>query len=190
MEAIRKAFLEHIEIAKATLDTLCPRIEQAGALMIKSFQAGGKAVLFGNGGSSTDALHVEGELLGRFRKDRRGLPAVALGGGIAAITAIANDYSFEQVFARLARAHIKPGDVVLALSTSGNSPNIVEAAKAARDLGASLIGFTGRDGGKLKDLVDILIDIPSEDTARIQEAHITVCHILCDLVEQAMFPDA
>jgi D-sedoheptulose 7-phosphate isomerase len=190
MEMIRKAFLEHIEVAQATLDGLCPSIEQAGALMIKAFKSGGKAVLFGNGGSATDALHVEGELLGRFRKDRPGLPAVALGGGISALTAIANDYSYDRVFARLAEAQIKPGDVVLAFSTSGNSPNVVEAARIARDLGAALIGFTGQDGGKLRGLVDIVIDIPSEDTARIQEAHITICHILCDMVEQAMFPDA
>lgn len=189
MDRIEQAFSDHLDTLNTTREKLTPVIERAAALMIETYRQGGKVVLLGNGGSATDALHVEGELLGRFKKERMGLPAIALAGGIAALTAIANDYSYDTAFARMTAAHIRPGDVLVALSTSGNSTNIVEAAKVAKECGASVIGFTGEGGGALAGLTDALISVPSNDTPRIQEAHITICHILCDMVEHAIFPD-
>jgi D-sedoheptulose 7-phosphate isomerase len=189
MDRIEQAFSDHLQTMNATREKLIPRIEQAASLMIEAYRRDGKVVLLGNGGSATDALHVEGELLGRFKKERKGLPAIALAGGIAALTAIANDYGYDAAFARMTAAQVRPGDVLIAISTSGNSGNIVEAVRAAKEGGASVIGFTGEGGGALAGLSDVLINVPSSDTPRIQEAHITVCHILCDLVEDAIFPD-
>jgi D-sedoheptulose 7-phosphate isomerase len=188
MEPIEKAFQDHIEIARASLAALAEPIAAAARLLEAAYRSGGKAVLFGNGGSACDALHVEGELLGRFRKDRKGLPAIALGGGIASLTALSNDYSYESAFARLAAAHVRPGDAVFAFSTSGSSANIVEAAKTARDGGGKVIAFTGEGGGLLRVHADVWIGVPSKDTARIQEMHLLACHILCGLVEESMFP--
>ena len=187
MKCIERAFEEHLRAAHATRDALAGELARAGNLLVEAYRSGGKAILFGNGGSASDALHIEGELLGRFRKDRVGLPAIALGGGVSAITAVANDYGYDQVFARLARAHIRPGDVALVFSTSGDSPGIVEAAIAAKAASARVIGFTGRSGGALRDQVDVLLNVPSNDTPRIQEMHIVLGHILCEIVEDALF---
>lgn len=187
MDRVESAFQEHLRVARDTLNLLAPKVVSAGDLMVDCFRQGGKALLFGNGGSAADALHVEGELLGRFRRDREGLPAIALGGGISSLTATANDYDFETAFARFARAHLKPGDVVLLYSTSGSSLNIVNAAEAAADRGAKRIGFTGRTGGKLVEHVEVLLNVPSDDTPRIQEMHGILGHILCDRVEEALF---
>jgi D-sedoheptulose 7-phosphate isomerase len=189
MGLVEKAFQDHLALVQETIRSLIPKIEEAGNSLVKTFRSGGKVLCFGNGGSATDAMHLEGELLGRFRKDREGLPAMALGGGIAAITAMANDYSYDLVFARLAKAHVKPEDTVMVFSTSGNSPNIIAAAKTASKLGASVIGLTGQSGGKLMEFVDLLLNVPSDDTPRIQELHIMICHILCDIVETTLFDE-
>lgn len=187
MGLIDKTFQDHMKTMQAAFDALAPNIEKAGQILVESYRKGGKTLLFGNGGSSTDALHIEGELLGRFKKDRPGLPAIALGGGIAALSAVANDYSYETAFARFVEAQADSKDVLVLFSTSGNSKNIVAAAEAGRKKGASIISFTGRTGGHLKVHSDMLINIPSDDTPRIQEAHITICHILCEMVEDALF---
>ncbi len=147
---------------------------------------GHKALFFGNGGSSTDAQHLAGEFLGRYLRERKPLPAVALSENVAAVTAIANDYGYEHVFSRQLQALAVPGDVAIGISTSGNSTNVIEAILRARKLGLHTIGLTGASGGRMRDLVDTLIAVPSEETPRIQECHILVGHALCDAVEHAI----
>jgi len=155
-------------------------------LLVKAFRKGNKVILFGNGGSAADAQHIACELAGKFYLDRDPLPAIALVDNIPALTAIANDYSYDEVFARQVKALAKKGDIVIGISTSGNSPNVLQGIEAAKQLGAITIAFTGQ-GGRLKDLADYVLAIPSTDTPRIQEAHITTGHIICYLVEQALF---
>jgi len=187
LDLIETSFKDHISLAERTVKLLKSKIIEAVDLLALSFRNGGKVLLLGNGGSAADALHVEGELLGRFRKDRDSLPAIAIGGGIAAFTAIANDYSFESAFARLAKAHVRKGDVAMLYSTSGNSGNIIEAAKAVRTLDAKVVAFTGETGGKLAEYADILLSAPSSDTPRIQEMHGLMGHIICDMIEHELF---
>ena len=146
-------------------------------------------LLFGNGGSATDAQHIASELVVRLRRNRQALPAIALGVSASDVTAIANDWSFDQVFARLVEAHGEEGDVAIAISTSGNSANIVAAVEQARRSGLFIIALTGKGGGKIADRVDIEVRVPSDDTARIQESHITVGHLLCQFVEDTLFPE-
>jgi len=184
---IDEAFAEHARVLQAAVAELSGPLERAAALLISVYRQGGKAILFGNGGSMTDALHVEGELLGRFGYDRPGLPAVALNGA-SALTAIANDYSYQDAFARMLAAQARPGDVAVGFSTSGNSENVVRALKAARGLKLATLSFTGAGGGKCGELSDVCLMVPSKHTPRIQELHILCAHTLCDLVERALFP--
>lgn len=151
-----------------------------------AFSRGNKILIFGNGGSAADAQHIAAELAGRFKKDRPPLPALALTTNTSTLTAIANDYSYDDVFSRQVQALAHPGDVVLGISTSGNSPNVVNAIEQARRSGALTIAFTG-SGGKLREITEICLDVYSEDTPRIQEIHITVGHIICYLVEEELF---
>ena len=184
---IDEAFAEHARVFAAATSELAEPMERAAALLVSAYRQGGKAILFGNGGSMTDALHVEGELVGRFGYDRPGVPAVALC-GIAGLTAIANDYSYQDAFARMLAAHARPGDVAVGFSTSGNSENVVRALKAARGLKLATLSFTGAGGGKCRELSDVCLMVPSQHTPRIQELHILCAHTLCDLVERALFP--
>lgn len=154
--------------------------------LVRGFRTGNKVLLFGNGGSAADAQHLASELAGRFYRDREALPAIALTTNTSSLTAIANDYGYETVFVRQLQGLVKKGDVVIGISTSGNSPNVLLAIEEAKRLGAVTIAFTGK-GGRLKKLVDYVLPIPSEDTPRIQEAHITAGHIICYLVEEALF---
>lgn len=149
----------------------------------KCYAEGKKVLLFGNGGSAADAQHVAAELIGRFKKDRQALPAIAFTTDTSILTAIGNDFGFEHVFARQCDALVSKGDVVMAFSTSGNSANVINAVKRARDKGGVILGFTGRTGGLLKDHCDHILMVPSSDTAKIQEVHRTVAHIICKLVE-------
>jgi D-sedoheptulose 7-phosphate isomerase len=165
-----------------------PLIERAAQMLADALRKGRKVVAFGNGGSAADAQHLTAELSGRFEKDRRGLPAVALTTNTSALTAIANDYDYDQVFSRQLDGLLQRGDVVVAISTSGNSTNVLEAAKLAKKQGAVIIGWTGQNGGKLKDLVDVCLQVPSQRTARIQEGHLALLHTLCSLVEDSLFP--
>ena len=177
---------EHRVVLEATVERLSGPIEEAARRLVEAYRAGGKAILFGNGGSMTDAMHVEGELVGRFAIDRPGVAAVALGSP-ASFTATANDYSYDDVFARMLEAHARPGDVALGFTTSGNSENVLRALIKARDLGLTTISLTGDTGGRCRELSDVCLNVPSTNTPRIQEMHITVGHMLCDLVEQALF---
>ena len=155
-------------------------------LLVNAFRKGNKVLLFGNGGSAADAQHIACELAGKFYLDRAPLPAIALTTNTSALTAIGNDYGYEKVFARQVKSLVKQGDVVIGISTSGNSPSVLRGVEEAKHLGATTIAFTGR-GGKLKKLADHVLSVPSVDTPRIQEAHITAGHIICYLVEQALF---
>ena len=155
--------------------------------IVKSFKAGNRVYFAGNGGSAADAQHLAAEFSGRFYTDRLALPAEALHCNTSYLTAVANDYSFDEVYARLIRGIAHPGDVLVGLSTSGNSGNIIKAFEAARQKKVITIGFTGETGGKLKPLCDYLFNIPSTDTPRIQEAHILLGHIVCELVERDFF---
>ncbi len=155
--------------------------------VVHCYENGGKVLLCGNGGSAADAQHIAAELSGRFYFDRHPLYAEALHVNSSYITAVANDYGYDEVFARLVLAMGKPNDILIGLSTSGNSPNILKAFAEARTLGMVTIGFTGENGGKLKEKCNYLLNVPSNDTPRIQEVHILLGHIICELVEQKLF---
>jgi D-sedoheptulose 7-phosphate isomerase len=163
----------------------CAEIAEAAGLILMRLQLGGKLIAFGNGGSAADAQHLAAEFVGRYRAERKALAALALTTDTAALTAIGNDYGFEQTFARQLEAIGKPGDVVLAISTSGNSTNVLQALASAKKLRIPTIGLTGRTGGKMRDRVDLCLCVPSDATPRIQEAHLLIIHILSAIVEQA-----
>jgi len=158
-------------------------------LLIQAFQKGNKVFLFGNGGSAADAQHIACELSGKFYLNRNPLPAIALTTNTSSLTAIGNDYGYEEVFARQVKGLVREGDIVIGISTSGNSPNVLRGTEQAKQMGATTVAFTGQ-GGKLKELTDYVLSIPSNDTPRIQEAHITAGHIICYLVEKALFGDS
>jgi len=181
----RRAIQECLEVQARLLEPTClGEIVRAADLIGDSLAAGGKLLLFGNGGSASDASHMATELVGRFMSDRRALPALALGADDSAVTAIANDYGFERVFVRQIEAFGAAGDVALAISTSGRSPNVLAGARIARELGLRTVGLTGGTGGELAGLVDVCLRVPATVTARIQESHILIAHVLCDLVER------
>jgi D-sedoheptulose 7-phosphate isomerase len=167
--------------------TLSGRIEEAAKTIISAMKAGNKVLFFGNGGSAADSQHLAAEFVGRFKKNRVALPAIALSVDTSILTALGNDFGFETVFARQVEALAKKGDIAIGLTTSGNSPNVLEALKAAKKIGCKTIGFSGCGGGKTEKMVDIPLTIPSDDTPRIQEAQIAVGHIICHLVERALF---
>jgi D-sedoheptulose 7-phosphate isomerase len=168
------------------------RLRRAGAAAagacVDALRAGGKILLAGNGGSAADAQHVAAEFVGRFGRERPALAAVALTTDTSILTAIGNDYGYEQLFARQVRALGRPGDVLVVYSTSGRSPNVLAALEAARAGGLATIGFTGNHGGPIRERCDILLEVPSDQTPRIQEGHMVLGHVLCGLVEQALFP--
>jgi len=164
-------------------------IADAARLIVASMQSGGKLIVFGNGGSAADAQHLSAELVGRYRHNRKALAAIALTTDSSALTSISNDYGFDSVFSRQLEAIGKTGDVALAISTSGNSPNVVRAVTLAKELGIATVGLTGRSGGKLRGCVDICLSVPSDSTPRIQEAHSLIVHILSGIVEDAMVND-
>lgn len=168
------------------LDALEAEVERAGETIARALEAGGKLLVCGNGGSAADSQHIAAELTGRFIRDRRPLAAIALSTDTSALTSIANDYAFDEVFARPVRALGRAGDVLLGISTSGNSANVLRAVDAARELGLTTVGLLGRDGGELRTRCDQAIVVPSTTTARIQEAHILIGHTLCGLVEQKL----
>lgn len=163
-----------------------PRVLLAGRAMARCLKGGGRVLVFGNGGSAADAQHLAGELVGRYLRDRRALPAIALTTDPSILTAVANDMGFEAVFRRQVEAHGRPGDVAIGISTSGRSPNVVAALEGAKANGLVTVGLTGAGGGRLAGLVDHLIDVPSTDTPRIQEVHGMVVHLLCQIVEEEL----
>ena len=187
MNDIEIQLQESIDTKKALLSANLDVIREIADVIIKAYKDKHCVYLIGNGGSAADAQHIAGELIGRFKINRRPLPAIALTTDTSVITAIANDFGYETCFARQIEALAKPGDVLLAFSTSGNSKGILNAVQVAKSLRAITIGFTGKDGGLLKSIVDICLKIPSDNTPRIQECHITVGHIICSIVEKEIF---
>jgi len=183
-DRIEQIFKESIAVKQKTLEKNREAIRLAVAAIVKSFKAGNKVILFGNGGSAADSQHVAAEFVGRFQKERRALPAVALTTDTSCLTALSNDYSFDIVFSRQIEALGQAGDTAIAISTSGNSRNVMEGVTTARKLGLRTIALTGGDGGALASMAEVALIVPSEVTARVQEAHSVILHCLCELVEQ------
>lgn len=186
-ERVRTIFAEGAALRTAFAAEMAGRIAEGARRITRCFEAGGKLLLFGNGGSASDAQHIAAEFVNRFVAERRALPALALTTDTSALTSIANDRHYDEVFARQLEAWGRPGDIALAISTSGRSPSVLRAVATCRALGVSTIGLTGGGGGPLATEVDLLIDVTgSRDTARIQEIHITVGHVICELVDAAL----
>jgi len=182
-------FLDNLDEHRAlfaSLDSLEPAVSAAAEMLATCLREGGKLMFCGNGGSAADSQHLAAELTGRFIHERRPLAALALSTDTSALTCIANDYAFDQVFARQLQALGRPGDCLVAISTSGNSANVIAAVEVARGLGIGTIGLLGRDGGRLRELCSLAVVVPSAVTARIQEAHILIGHSWCGLIEQAL----
>jgi D-sedoheptulose 7-phosphate isomerase len=182
-----QAFEESADVKRRFVHAHADRIVQVAHAMARAFRDGRKVLLFGNGGSATDASHIAAEFVGRYHRDRTPLSALALGTDMAAITCIANDYEYAEIFARQVDAHGQKGDFAIALSTSGNSPNVLKGVEAATRCGLVTVGWTGGTGGQLAGLVDYAFIVPSSVTARIQESHITLGHVLCELIEDILF---
>lgn len=181
-----KAFEESASVKQRFVREHADRIEQVVKLIATAFREGRKVLLFGNGGSATDAAHIAAEFVGRYHRERDPLPAIALATDVAAITCIANDYGYDELFARQVRAHGQKGDIAIAISTSGNSVNVLKGVEAARSVGLTTIAWTGGSGGKLAGMVNYPFVVPSKVTARIQESHITLGHVLCELIEEQL----
>lgn len=188
LEIVAKSFKESISAKEKFLTKKNISLVASAAEMIaESFKSGGKLLIVGNGGSAADAQHLAAEFVNRFVIERPPLPALALTTDTSTITSIGNDYAFDQTFSKQVRALGRAGDVLLAISTSGNSPNILKAVETAKALDIKVIGLTGKGGGALAKGSDILLDVEAKATARIQEVHITICHILCELVDNMLF---
>lgn len=190
LHRIRQIFAESIETKMKAAEVLPDAIVKAGETMVASLLNGGKILTCGNGGSAGDAQHFSSELLNRFERERPALPAMALTTDPSTITSIANDYSYNEVFSKQIRALGNQGDVLLAVSTSGNSANVVQAIQAAHDRGMNVVAMTGRDGGQIASFIsadDVEIRVPAQSTARIQEVHLVVIHSLCDFIDQQLF---
>lgn len=189
MEKIKNIIQASIDVKTKILndDKILQTVNDSINVIVSAFEKGNKVLFCGNGGSASDAQHLAAEFSGRFYTDRDALPAEALHCNTSYLTAVANDYSYDVIYSRILKGIGNPGDVLIGLSTSGNSKNIVKAFEMARNKKMTTIGFTGSTGGKLKNLSDFLINIPSDDTPRIQECHITIGHIICQFVEQIYF---
>jgi len=186
VEAARGQLAESARLKLWLAENLADRVAAAAWLVAEALARGNKVMFCGNGGSAADSQHLAAELVGRYRRNRPGWAALALTVDTSALTAIGNDFGFDEVFSRQVEALGRPGDVLIAISTSGRSPNVLRAVETARARGLKTIGLAGRDGGPLAALVDVALVVPSDDTARVQECHITLGHILCDLVEEAL----
>ncbi len=180
-------FRAHREAMEAVERNLAPKISLAAGVLAQAFRSGRKVLVMGNGGSAADAQHLAAEMVGRFRMERRALPAIALTTDSSILTAVGNDYGFEAVFRRQIEALAVEGDVVIGISTSGESANVISALGLAQEMGCRTIGLLGRNGGKIGGMVDIDLTVPVQDTPRIQEGHIFMIHVLCDLVERDLF---
>jgi D-sedoheptulose 7-phosphate isomerase len=183
MDRIRASIKDSMAVKEAVLKGSVGQIESAAKMIIASIRSSGKVLVFGNGGSAADSQHIAAELVGRFKKERKAIAAVSLTTDTSILTALGNDYGYQSIFSRQVEALGRPGDVAIGISTSGNSPNVIAALQAARSLGMKTIGMTGKGGGGMSKLCDLLIAVPSSDTPRVQESHIMIAHIICDLVE-------
>lgn len=196
IEAIHQQMLDRIsKLAAASVDTKrrfftaqADAVARAALMVIEALREGRKILLFGNGGSAADAQHLAAEFVNRYQMERPGLPAIALTTDTSILTSIANDTTFEELFSRQIEALGQAGDVAIAITTSGRSPNVVRGVQTARQRGLRTIGLLGKDGGMVKDFVDLPIIVPSDSTSRIQEVHITIGHIVCELVERSLYP--
>lgn len=188
IETIKLRIQESVLVKKALLENepLLHTVSTLANEIVECIHNGGKLVICGNGGSASDALHFAGEIVGRFVKERRAWPAVVLNADVATLTAIANDYGYDNVFSRQAEGHVNPKDIFIGISTSGNSENVFRAVQKSKELGAKTACLVGKDGGKIAKSVDYPIIIPYNTTARVQEAHILIIHILCELAESKL----
>lgn len=186
-EKILSAFEESISVKEQFVKENIDTIVEVSRILSDTFESGNKLILFGNGGSATDASHIAGEFVNRLKRERPGLPAIALNTDMAVLTSIANDYDFSEVFARQIKALAQEGDVVIAISTSGSSPNVLKAVDVAKKKRLKTIAFTGSRGDKLTSKTDYAFMVPSTNTPRIQEVHITLGHVLCQMVEEILF---
>jgi D-sedoheptulose 7-phosphate isomerase len=188
-EVVALSFREGAELRLKMADVMAAPIHEAAMQIADAFKSGGKVLLFGNGGSAADAQHIAAEFVNRFLIERPPLPAISLSTDTSVLTSIANDYSYDEVFAKQLKGIGRKGDVAVGISTSGSSANVVKAFRVARKLGIFTVALTG-EGGKLASLADISLAVPSRSTPRIQEAHIAVGHVLCDLVDRILFQEA
>ncbi|MDD5155630.1 MAG: D-sedoheptulose 7-phosphate isomerase [Candidatus Omnitrophica bacterium] len=188
-DKIRDIFLESIQVKEEILRSSLGQIVEITELAIDCLKRGGKVILFGNGGSASDSQHIAAELVGRFKKDRAGLPAIALTTNTSILTAVANDYGYEFVFAKQVEALAGKNDLVIGISTSGKAKNVACGIKQAKKMGLKTIALSGGDGGDLAKLADVSLLVPSNVTARIQEAHITIGHAVCEIIEQTLFQE-
>lgn len=186
-EKILKAFEDSASVKREFIKANIDAVVEVSNLIAEAFNRGNKLMIFGNGGSSTDAAHIAAEFVGRFKMERPALPALDLNTNLAIVTAIANDYDFSEIFVRQLKAHAQDGDVVIGMSTSGNSKNVIKAIEEAKKRKIRTIVFTGAGGGKLAAMADHIFAVPSSDTPRIQETHITLGHVLCQMVEEILF---
>jgi D-sedoheptulose 7-phosphate isomerase len=178
---------QHLRAIELVSQYLVQDIDRSCSLIVDALQSGKKILIMGNGGSAADAQHMAAEFVGRFLLERKALPAIALTTDTSIITAVGNDYGFDEIFKRQVEALARPGDVVIGISTSGHSNNVFHALTAANEMGCSTIGLLGREGGNIAGIVDVNLTVPVQETPRIQEAHLTIIHIICDLVERNLF---
>ena len=176
-------FNEHLKTTKATMDCIYESVESAAQICIDALKNSRKILIFGNGGSAADAQHIAAELVGRYKVERKGLPAIAITTDSSALTCISNDYGYEQVFSRQVEALANTGDVVIGISTGGTSTNVISALDIAKNIGCKTIGFSGRDGGEMNAICDVNLVVPDDDTPRIQEMHILIGHTICQLID-------
>lgn len=190
---MKEKIVSCLKESSQTIESLTSQAEliaQMARMILETYQKGGKLLVFGNGGSAADSQHFADELVGRFERNRPPLPALALTTNSSDLTSIGNDFGFEEVFSRQLEAHAKAGDIVVAISTSGNSPNVLKAIETARRLNLKVLGLSGKTGGKMKDRLDLCLCVPSPVTSHIQEAHITVIQAICGIIEESLFPNA
>ena len=183
---IAKEFTSHFETIQAVIGSMEEPLANVSQLAVETLKRGNKILLCGNGGSASDAQHIAAELTGRYKSERRGLPGIALTTDTSALTAISNDYGYGRVFDRQVEALANEGDLLIGISTSGNSANVISALKTAKELGCTTIGFSGRDGGKMNEVCDVNLVVPSDNTPRIQEMHILFGHTLCQIIDNEL----
>ena len=185
LKMIKRELQAHMETAERTMESVTPQIEEASKMVIDTLKNGNKVLFCGNGGSASDAQHIAAELTGRYKTERRGLAGIALTTDTSALTAISNDYGFNRIFDRQVEALVREGDLVVGISTSGESLNIISALLLAKDMGAKTLGFSGKGGGKMNYVCDLNMIVPSDDTPRIQEMHILIGHIICQAIDDS-----
>jgi D-sedoheptulose 7-phosphate isomerase len=184
-DVIQNEFMSHLETIQKVIETMQDDLEKASLMAVETLKNGNKILLCGNGGSAADAQHIAAELTGRYKTERRGLPAIALTTDTSALTAIGNDYGYDRVFDRQVESLAQKGDLVIGISTSGNSANVINAFKVAKELGCITLGLSGRDGGAMNEWCDLNVVVPSNNTPRIQEMHILFAHTICQIIDDA-----